>query len=334
MMTRDYDAIVISAGPAGSMAARTLAERGRNVLLLEKGSFPGRKKACGGVLAYKDFTEFDISESVIETRMKRAIAVWFRRVTSSSVVSVSRTVFDEHLAMAARESGASLLTCCRATNVTRRKNFQVEVEIYSENAKKVFTAPLVIFSDGVNSLAYRTMRTGFRKRGDNLAFGLVYEFESFGNQLTDFYIFFNLHPLTHWGYAWIFPNRHILNVGVFLLESEFRRNPHKKNLLEHYIFTADTEFAHMLRGKKILKKTGAHIPLEVATQLCDDSVLTTGDAAGLVFPFTGGGIHTALYSGQLAGLTADGALTKKDFSRQVLYAYEEKIKNSALSYDM
>lgn len=335
-MSGDYDVIVIGAGPAGSVAARTLAERGRNVLLLEKASSLGRAKACGGMLAYQGFADFDISEDVIETKMEREITVypWFRRATSYPTVTVSRSVFDEHLAMAAWKVGANLATSCRATDVTRWGDGQVEVVVRSEGSSTKLGCHIAIFADGVNSLAYRTMGIGFRQREDNLAFGLVYEFESLDNQSTEYHIFFGLTRLTRWGYAWVFPNKHTLNVGVYLLEREFRGHPRRNQLIEHYIDNADTEFARMLRGKRILKKVGAHIPLEAAARFCDDSVLTAGDAAGLVFPFTGAGIHTALYSGRLAGLVANRAFSTGDSSRQALSTYEREIKSVLFYQDM
>ncbi len=48
-MTTDWDAIVIGAGPAGSVVARQLALGGRRVLLLDKKRFP-RRKVCGACL--------------------------------------------------------------------------------------------------------------------------------------------------------------------------------------------------------------------------------------------------------------------------------------------
>jgi flavin-dependent dehydrogenase len=42
-----FDAIVVGAGPAGSTAARHLAEAGASVLLLDRARFP-RDKPCGG----------------------------------------------------------------------------------------------------------------------------------------------------------------------------------------------------------------------------------------------------------------------------------------------
>lgn len=45
-MRRTWDVIVVGSGPAGSVAAGLLAQRGRSVLLLERGSHP-RPKPCG-----------------------------------------------------------------------------------------------------------------------------------------------------------------------------------------------------------------------------------------------------------------------------------------------
>lgn len=47
---RRWDAVVIGAGPAGSLAARTLALAGRSVLLVDKSEFP-RSKVCGCCLS-------------------------------------------------------------------------------------------------------------------------------------------------------------------------------------------------------------------------------------------------------------------------------------------
>ena len=46
----DFDAVVVGAGPAGSIAALQLARAGHRVALIERGAFPGAKNMFGGVV--------------------------------------------------------------------------------------------------------------------------------------------------------------------------------------------------------------------------------------------------------------------------------------------
>jgi len=50
-----YDVIVIGSGPAGSAAAKTLADMGYRVLIVERFKLP-RYKSCSGVLIKKTMT--------------------------------------------------------------------------------------------------------------------------------------------------------------------------------------------------------------------------------------------------------------------------------------
>jgi len=57
-VNQTWGAIVVGAGPAGSLAARELARRGLHVLLLDKAQFP-RDKVCGGCLNTRTMTCLD-----------------------------------------------------------------------------------------------------------------------------------------------------------------------------------------------------------------------------------------------------------------------------------
>ena len=49
MTERSFDAVVVGAGPAGSIAALVLARAGASVALVDKAAFP-RDKACGDLV--------------------------------------------------------------------------------------------------------------------------------------------------------------------------------------------------------------------------------------------------------------------------------------------
>jgi len=67
MMTQKYDAIVVGAGPAGSMAARLLARAGAKVLLADKTKFP-RDKPCGGGLTFRADSANDLDFAPVTER--------------------------------------------------------------------------------------------------------------------------------------------------------------------------------------------------------------------------------------------------------------------------
>ena len=61
-----YEVVIVGAGPAGSTAAKYLAENGVNVLLVDKCKFP-RDKPCGGGIPMRVFRTFPyIKDNLIE----------------------------------------------------------------------------------------------------------------------------------------------------------------------------------------------------------------------------------------------------------------------------
>lgn len=116
--------VVIGAGPAGSIAARDLAKRGRRVLLVDKSKFP-RPKVCGcclsaralavlervglgGVVARLGARPIDSLELVSE-RGRRA------RVRLGGGVSLSRSSLDLALIEEAVRAGVEFVPECAAT---------------------------------------------------------------------------------------------------------------------------------------------------------------------------------------------------------------------------
>ena len=57
-MKSNYDVVIIGAGPAGSVAAKTIAQAGRSVLLLEKRQEIGAPVRCAEAVGVETATQF------------------------------------------------------------------------------------------------------------------------------------------------------------------------------------------------------------------------------------------------------------------------------------
>jgi len=114
-MNRDWDAVVVGAGPAGSIAARELARRGRSVLLLDKATFP-RPKVCGCCLneaalaALRSVGLGDLPKrcgAVPLSGVKLAAGGRMADVRLPGGVALSREAFDAALVQEAIAAGAT-----------------------------------------------------------------------------------------------------------------------------------------------------------------------------------------------------------------------------------
>ncbi len=333
MMNQSYEAIVIGAGPAGAMAARVLAEHNRKVLIIDKGSFPGREKACGGMLPFQLFRQYGLPEHTVESNLEEEIFVFpnGKRQKPQEIVTTQRRYFDAALMDQARENGAELFENTRVVKGMRSTG-QNSVVVSGKAGAETYHTPLVIFADGALSLANKSFGIGFQPKKNNTCIGLEYALVAPENNFRKYWIFFDLLKMaSYWSYAWVFPNRHTLNVGLFVPKGAMIANHNFNHLIEDLVSgDAAGEMSELIRGRKITKKIGTHIPMEVAKHFIADGAMVVGDAAGLVFPLTAGGIGTALWSGKLAGEHAARSLQAKDTSIKSLCDYEQEIKRSVI----
>lgn len=117
-----WDAVVVGAGPAGSLAARELARRGRSVLLVDKSVFP-RPKVCGGCVARAGVEALQrvglggLLGELGARPVRSARLMWRGRrldVPLRGMVSVSRHAMDAGLVRAAEASGVVFAPGARA----------------------------------------------------------------------------------------------------------------------------------------------------------------------------------------------------------------------------
>ncbi len=287
-----FDVAVIGAGPAGCSAALALARAGHAVLLLEKAALP-RYKTCGGGVLARAFKLLPANcESVVE-RSFHSVALNFLGTGMDFVATrpqpmvymTMRADLDCLLAREAQTAGIQLVESCCVKRVSLLND---GVEIISE--RENYRAKFVIAADGVHSA---TAKAAGWPELPALAPALEHEIYP----AADDFARFSQRPRFDFGaidagYAWVFPKRDHLSVGIL---STQRVCPDLQSKLAEYL--------HQL-GLGRVEKTERHgylIPLAPRRgPLARGRVLLAGDAAGLVDPVTAEGITHAILSGQLA----------------------------------
>lgn len=132
-----FDAIIVGAGLAGSVAALVLAREGAQVLVIERGNSAGAKNVTGGRL-YAHSLERILPDFAARAPVERLItheklafmteqgvmAVDYvnaeEQAPSRRSYSVLRSKFDAWLMEQAEEAGAQLITGIRVDNVVQR----------------------------------------------------------------------------------------------------------------------------------------------------------------------------------------------------------------------
>jgi geranylgeranyl reductase family protein len=287
-----HDVAVIGAGPAGCSAALALARSGYDVLLLEKAALP-RYKTCGGGLLHRAFKRLPPAAGTVVERSFHSVALNFLGTEMNYVTTrtqpivhmAMRAELDCLLARAAGSAGVEVIESCAVKQLKFQKDW---VELISD--RKKFRAKFVIAADGVHSV---TAKAAGWSELPVLAPALEYEIHLAAEDFARFSPMprFDFNAIDA-GYAWVFPKRSHLSVGI---------------LSTHRVSTElQTKLADYLRrlGMTRIEKTEKHgylIPLAPRREpLARGRVLLVGDAAGLVDPVMAEGISHALLSGQLA----------------------------------
>jgi geranylgeranyl reductase family protein len=291
-MTEDhYDAVVVGAGPSGSLTALRLSRAGAKVALVDP-SHP-REKPCGGGLTARALALVGdaVDTAALPTVTVRGARFLDAAAARSAVVSLadaarlvvtSRAAFDGALFNAARAAGAD----ARAARVldVRRNAARVSVQ----TTQGPISAGCVIGADGANSLVRRRLASAFSRRQLSMATGIY----AHGVSSHEILIEMITEPA---GYIWSFPRPDHLAIGICAQADSGVTVGALRQILSEWL--ARTGIARGARLEAYSWPIPSLGPADFTTvPVAGPGWMTVGDAAGLVDPITREGIFFALQS--------------------------------------
>lgn len=337
-----YDCVIVGAGPAGSAAAIALCRAGRTVLLLDRQNFP-RDKVCGdgippgslellydlGLQEPLDKAGFyPIEQLHFRTPSGQLLKTRFRlKKPGMGFLIAPRRDFDYLLQQQAIAAGAQFRQA-QVNGVIRQAGRVCGVTAAINGQITAIPSRVVIGADGCTSVVARSLAGTKPAPGHRfLAIrGYIEGLEIFSHAAE-----FHWYPEILPGYGWIFPlGNGRANIGLAMRADRLRRERRKlPELLGNFL--QQPEIKSRL-GSNFQLKSVATWPLNLASQQrvprAFDGALLIGDAAALIDPFSGEGIHNALHSAKLAAGVIDRALSRNDTSLAALQSYEKQCRRT------
>jgi geranylgeranyl reductase family protein len=314
-LQRSVDLVVAGAGPGGLYAAVQALKRGLKVHVFDKKTVVGVPVKCGEYFPVRKEMEyllpsagdymhvFDVPQDAVDNFCKtiRVISPKGREFEFDFEAYVlDRTRLEQDVAKKVVDLGGTIEL---GTPVDLFNN-DGELVVGKSKAESV-TAKVVIAADGFPSKVAKSagILTEDYLTPNNIAINYEYLMGDLGvdQSVTEMYFGMEFAP---GGYGWIIPKGSgTANVGIGIRTSFSERND-GKGYLDYFLRECDLT-KHKLEGGKPGRMIADVLPVDGPLKSTySDHVMAVGDAAAMVMPTNGGGISTAMITGEIAGQIA------------------------------
>ncbi|XP_048251963.1 conditioned medium factor receptor 1-like [Haliotis rufescens] len=333
-----YDVAIVGAGPSGSVCGYYLGKAGWKCLLLEKKKFP-RDKYCGDAVC-KTGIEILMDMGIYDQLIKQNKAhvsdnggmcspgglSFIGRSQEGfgpvpAALACKRIHLDEAIAMAAKRAGADLREECSVDEAIFDKNKGLWT-VTLDNSDTRFTARVLVCADGAQSRL--ATKLGLVTRPPDSTCSRSYVEGGTHKFKADGVIFYNKTLLP--GYSALFrhPND-VLNYCCYIIPG----NPEVKGEdLAHWHEWLKTNDPNIKRAlgpdHKIERMKAASLRIGGEKVSYGDHVIVIGDAAGMIDPMTGEGIHHAMEAGQIAAQFLQEVLLHGNYDSDVMKIFHQR----------
>lgn len=323
-MKDSYDILVVGGGPGGAVAARTAAEAGLSVLLVEKRSAVGVPVRSGESIRKDELLEFiDADKRFISAEINSVVLIEPDGSMNGSTEGVEyildRKIFNRELVWRAAEAGAEIQVHARAASPIMEGEKVCGAVIEQHGKTYDVRAKVVIAADGVESkfAKWAGIDTTIPLNGIKSCVQYVVNDIDIDEKTKLFYI---LPEDDTGGYIWIFPKgKRCANIGVGIPGTDGYK---ARDYLDSFI---EKKFPN----GKITEVSAGGVPVcRLLNETAADGLLVVGDAARLSNSVTGCGIYNAMFTGRLAAEVAVLAVENGDTSKEFLMAYDKAWRDS------
>lgn len=329
-----YDVIVVGAGTGGCLAAKTLAEAGRKVCLIDRKSKKDiGDKVCGDAIGKHHFENIGLAPPSGEEldQIIDGIKVYSPDMETEVNVQgegvhgylINRLLFGQRLLKEAKGAGAILLDSTIVINSIIENKYVVGVLVKDTETGKEskLNSKVVIDASGHSAVLRKTLPPEFgiekevKDEDVEICYREIRELKKPVSEPGFCKIYLDLQRIPG-GYYWIFP-KSSTTVNVGLGVSMKKGFPNPKDLFNEVILSMPIfEGSHALTGGGGLVPTRRPI-----SPMVGNGIIIIGDAACQVNPIHGGGIGSSMMGGVRAAEIIDKALEKGDVSRETLWPY-------------
>jgi digeranylgeranylglycerophospholipid reductase len=312
-MDESVDVLIVGGGPGGLFLAGRLAGQGVRTLVCEEHARVGDPVHCTGVLSSDSFGRFDLPASatlnhLTDVRFVSPGGIPVDYTTSSPIATViDRPAFDRALAERAVTAGAEVRPGARVS--------ALDVDgsgVRAMVGTDVVKARLAVLACGANYAFQRRFGFGLPRTYLHTA---QRELPAASKASVELHFGRDVAP---GGFAWavpvVRPDGFYVRIGVMAARDALGCYGRMLERVGDRWGVSDRELPPRL---KIL-------PLGAIGRTYGDRLLAIGDAAGLVKPTTGGGIHYSIVSASIASDVAVKALASDRLTAASLATYERR----------